>query len=64
MGRLLPCNVVHMDDYYLPPDRRAENWEQIPAGNMDLARFLQEVLVPAGPERRSAAARMTAGAAR
>ena len=31
MGRLLPCNVVHMDDYYLPPDRRAENWEQIPA---------------------------------
>ena len=48
MGRLLPCNVVHMDDYYLPPDRRAENWEQIPAGNMDLARFLQEVLVPAG----------------
>ena len=20
MGRLLPCNVVHMDDYYLPPD--------------------------------------------
>lgn len=48
MGRLLPCNVVHMDDYYLPPDRRAENWEQIPAGNMDLARFLQEVLEPAG----------------
>ena len=48
MGRLLPCNVVHMDDYYLPPDRRAENWEEIPAGNMDLARFLQEVLVPAG----------------
>jgi len=42
------CPVVHMDDYYLPPDRRAENWEQIPAGNMDLARFLQEVLEPAG----------------
>ena len=39
MGRLLPCNVVHMDDYYLPPDRRAENWEQIPAGSMDLARL-------------------------
>lgn len=45
MGRLLPCNVVHMDDHFTgPPGREL----QIPAGNMDLARFLQEVLVPAG----------------
>ena len=44
---LLPCTVVHMDDYYLPPDRRAPNWEEIPGGNMDLERFDAEVLTPA-----------------
>ena len=40
------CNVFHMDDYYLPPDRRADDWETIPAGNMDLERFKMEVLQP------------------
>lgn len=38
-------HVVHMDDFYLPPDRRAENWMEIPAGNMDLERFREEVLI-------------------
>lgn len=44
---IFPCQVVHMDDFYLPPDRRAPNWENIPAGNMDLERFREEVLLPA-----------------
>jgi len=44
---LLPCQVVHMDDFYLPPDRRAPSWENIPAGNMDLERFRREILLPA-----------------
>ena len=48
IGTLFPCNVIHMDDYYLPPDQRAEDWERVPGGNMDFARFLREVLVPAG----------------
>ena len=46
-AQLFPCTVVHMDDYYLPPDRRAPDWEQIPGGNMDLERFDAEVLTPA-----------------
>ena len=41
------CNVFHMDDFYLPPDKRSEDWKNIPAGNMDLQRFRQEVLEPA-----------------
>ena len=43
---LLACSadVVHMDDFYLPPERRAENWMDVPAGNMDLERFRREVL--------------------
>mgnify|MGYP003310084181 CR=1 FL=1 len=40
------CNVFHMDDYYLPPHRSADDWETTPAGNMDLERFKEEVLQP------------------
>lgn len=43
----LPCRVVHMDDFYLPPSRRAPGWEGEAAGNMDLTRVLAEVLEPA-----------------
>lgn len=41
------AGVVHMDDFYLPPERRAEDWMEIPAGNMDLERFREEVLIRA-----------------
>lgn len=47
VGRLFSCNVFHMDDYYLPLASRLENWRSIPAGNMDLERFRQDVLLPA-----------------
>lgn len=47
IARLFPCNVFHMDDFYLPLDRRTPDWERQPAGNMDLARFRAEVLRPA-----------------
>lgn len=40
------CNVVHTDDFYLPPQRRADNWMEVPAGNMDLDRLLSQVLRP------------------
>lgn len=41
------CNVFHMDDFYLPPVFHAKNWENIPAGNMDLVRLRSEILEPA-----------------
>lgn len=47
IARLYPCNLFHMDDFYLPPGQRAEGWETTPGGNMDFARFLREVLAPA-----------------
>lgn len=47
VGRLFSCNVFHMDDYYLPLASRLENWKSHPAGNMDLERFHQDVLLPA-----------------
>lgn len=41
------CNIFHMDDYYLPFSKRGENWEMLPAGNMDIKRFLEQVVLPA-----------------
>lgn len=47
IGELFPCNICHMDDFYLPLEQRRENWTEIPGGNMDFKRFLTEVLHPA-----------------
>lgn len=47
LGETFSCNVIHMDDYYLPLARRPAHWQELPAGNMDLSRLQQEVLVPA-----------------
>lgn len=41
-----PCQVVHMDDFYLPQSARAADWMEHPAGNMDLVRLEREVLTP------------------
>lgn len=50
LGRMLEevfaCSLVHMDDYYLPFEKRSQNWMEIPGGNMDLERFRAEVLEP------------------
>lgn len=46
IGKLFPCNICHMDDFYLPLEQRRENWIEIPGGNMDFKRFLTEVLCP------------------
>ncbi|MCR5476011.1 MAG: AAA family ATPase [Lachnospiraceae bacterium] len=40
------CNVVHMDDFYLPMEDRPADWKHIPSANMDLDRFRREVLLP------------------
>lgn len=41
-----PCNVLHMDDFYLPFARRAGDWEAVLGGNMDFERLRNEVLLP------------------
>ena len=43
----VPCAVFHMDDFYLPFSRRAQNWEQTPGGNIDFARLFEECITPA-----------------
>lgn len=46
LAEVFGCSVFHMDDFYLPPERRGEEWISQPAGNIDRGRFLKEVLVP------------------
>ena len=47
LEEVFSCSLVHMDDYYMPFEKRSQNWMEIPAGNMDLERFRTEVLEPA-----------------
>lgn len=46
LQKLFDGTVFHMDDFYLPVEKRAADWKEIPGGNMDLERFEQEVLIP------------------
>lgn len=47
LAQMLPCRVVHMDDFYLPFAARRPDWRTTPLGNMDLSRLRREVLEPA-----------------
>lgn len=39
-------HVAHMDDFYLPWEKRGPGWMEIPAGNMELDRVREEILLP------------------
>lgn len=47
ISQVFSCSVLHMDDYYLPLDRRPANWRELPGGNIDFLRFREEALLPA-----------------
>ena len=40
------CEVFHMDDFFLPPERKTAERLGVPGGNVDWERFHQEVLLP------------------
>lgn len=46
LAEQLGCNLVHMDDFYLPPADRRPDWAEHPGANMDFARLREEVLAP------------------
>ncbi len=43
---LFPCNIFHMDDFFLPPRLRTNERLSSPGGNIHYERFLTEVLSP------------------
>lgn len=40
------CNVIHMDDFFLPLHLRTEERLALPGGNVHYERFLEEVITP------------------
>lgn len=46
LGEVFKADVVHMDDYFLPFDRRTPERMSETGGNIDYERFLAEVLLP------------------
>lgn len=42
----LLCEVIHMDDFFLPPEMRTEERLRTPGGNVDYERFIEEVMRP------------------
>jgi uridine kinase len=40
------CNLFHMDDFFLPPERKTEERLATPGGNVDWERVKDEVLEP------------------
>ncbi len=42
----LNCNVVHMDDFYLPFDKRDKNWMNMTASHMDFDQVINMILLP------------------
>jgi len=46
MAETFGWQIVHMDDFFLPWKDRREDWKTQIAGNMDLERVKQEILVP------------------
>lgn len=46
MAEELHCKVVHMDDYYLPFNKRTDSVMQKPGGHMDYERIIDEIFAP------------------
>lgn len=49
----LGYNILHMDDFYLPFDKRNKNWMNIIAGHMDFDRLIENVLKPYVEKRKT-----------
>lgn len=46
LAQLYQCPLFHMDDFFLPPERKTPQRLAEPGGNVDAERFLAEVLAP------------------
>ncbi|MDR2167956.1 MAG: uridine kinase [Clostridiales bacterium] len=46
LKRAYDCNVIHMDDFFLPPNLRTQSRAAEPGGNVDYERFKKEALEP------------------
>lgn len=42
----IDCDIVHVDDFFLPPEKRTKERLSTAGGNVDSERLLSEILVP------------------
>lgn len=47
LAEKIDCNLIHMDDFYLPLSQRQQDWREHPGKNMDFSRLIAEVFEPA-----------------
>ena len=45
---IIPCNIIHMDHFFLRPEQRTKERFREPGGNVDYERFQEEVMLPLG----------------
>lgn len=50
LNKLYNADVIHMDDYFLPPEKKTKQRLSEIGGNVDHERFLSEVLIPLSEE--------------
>ncbi len=46
LENIIPCNIIHMDNFFLRPEQRTPGRFNIAGENVDHERFLTEVLIP------------------
>ena len=46
LAGILHCNLIHMDDFYLPLNQRTPERMALPGGNIDFERLINEVISP------------------
>lgn len=46
-------NILHMDDFYLPFQKREKDWMNVIAGHMDFERLIENVLKPYKESRKT-----------
>jgi len=46
IAKRFECNLYHMDDFFLPPEKRTVERLAAPGGNVDVERFEAEVMWP------------------
>lgn len=46
LENIIPCNIIHMDNFFLRPEQRTPQRLNIAGENIDHERFLTEILIP------------------
>lgn len=44
LAKEIDANLVHIDNFYLPFDKRLPNWREVSGGNMDFEKFKTEIM--------------------